>query len=567
MRAIVSRAAQGAAELSVEAVSAVEDALRTLAKAHRAAQLYLPNNPTRIGTFEAAIASFAAVWEFADPLHIEIHETSLLWKGRIIYDDAERGAEGLPWLMYRDGLRLLILRSGFETASLESMLGVFQRARSVSTDEDDLVTLLWVADLAHVTYHHVESTSNTPPSLASETVQLRGVELLPLGVPGVESTPVGDGPPPGVIRLEDFDETLYFLEPKETAYLEDEIRREYADDPRHGAVASVFEIIAMPVDLATRVEALEILDSLLLDFLTASDFEMVAVLLRDATFTRQQVTDAPEIAAALGALSARLSEPPVMRQLLQAIDEAARAPNGEVLETLFAELHPTALQSLLGWLGAAQPSVARAGIERATLRLAGAHTAELMRMLEHPDPNVVHGALRIATTLATPAVVPALARLLAGSDAAVRIEVVAALREIATPGAMQVLDGAIDDNDRDVRVATFRAIAVRKHAPALPRLRAALRRRELRSADLGEKMALFEAFGTLCGDAGVSELDGMLNSRGMIGAREPTEVRACAARALGLIGTSSSRAALQRASDSKDMVVRSAVTRAQRGVA
>jgi HEAT repeat protein len=42
-------------------------------------------------------------------------------------------------------------------------------------------------------------------------------------------------------------------------------------------------------------------------------------------------------------------------------------------------------------------------------------------------------------------------------------------------------------------------------------------------------------------------------------------MRACAARALGLIGTSAARAALQRAADSKDMVVRSAVTRAQRG--
>jgi HEAT repeat protein len=261
----------------------------------------------------------------------------------------------------------------------------------------------------------------------------------------------------------------------------------------------------------------------------------------------------------------RLSEPAVMRQLLQAIDESSRAPNTETLETLFGELHPTALQSLLGWLGAAQPSLARAAVERASLRLARAHTGELTRMLEHQDPNVVHGALRIATTLATPALVPALARLLGAADAIVRNEVVAALREIGSPGAMQALEGAIDDPDREVRVAAFRAIAVRKHAPALPKLRVALKRRELRSADLGEKMALFEAFGTLCGDAGVPELDSMLNSRGLIGAREPTEVRACAARALALIGTSAARSALQRASDSKDMVVRSAVTRAQRG--
>ena len=557
------------AELGVDAIAAVEDALRSLAKAHRAALLYLPNNPTRIATVDAARASFARLWDFVEPLQVEVHETSMQWKGRVVYDDAERGTEGLPWLMYRDGLRLLTLREGFEQESLAKLLGVFQAAKAASTDEDDLVTLLWVADLEHFTYHHVETGVHAALVVTNERADLHsGVELAPLGVPGAESIPpVGEGPPPGVIRLEDFDDTLYFLEPKELAYLEDEIRREYTEDPRHSAIATVFEILAMPIARETRVDALGIVNDLLLEFLSRADFEMVAVLLRGATFTRQHLSDQPEAAAELATLSMRLSDPVVMRQLLQAMDEAIRAPSAEVLETLFGELQPVALQALLGWLGAAQPSLARSAVERASLRLAGSHTSELARLLESPDANVVHGALRIATTLATPAVVPALARLLGSADPAVRNEVVAALREIGTPGALQALESAIDDEDRDVRVAACRAIAVRKHAPAVPRLRAALKRRELRSADLGEKMALFEAFGTLCGDGGVAELDDLLNARGLIGARESTEVRACAARALGLIGTAPAKSSLRRAADSKDAVVRSAVSRAQRGAA
>jgi hypothetical protein len=99
----------------------------------------------------------------------------------------------------------------------------------------------------------------------------------------------------------------------------------------------------------------------------------------------------------------------------------------------------------------------------------------------------------------------------------------------------------------------------------LPRLLDAIRRKEVRAADLGEKMALFEAFGAMCGDAGVGELDGILNARGLLGAKEPPELRACAARALGMIGTRSSMASLQKAADTKDVVVRSAVARAMRG--
>jgi HEAT repeat protein len=69
----------------------------------------------------------------------------------------------------------------------------------------------------------------------------------------------------------------------------------------------------------------------------------------------------------------------------------------------------------------------------------------------------------------------------------------------------------------------------------------------------------------MCGDAGVGELDAILNARGLLGAKETPEMRACAARALGLVGTRAALAALQKAVDAKDVVVRSAVARALRG--
>ncbi|MES2525420.1 MAG: HEAT repeat domain-containing protein [Gemmatimonadota bacterium] len=559
----MSRAIDGEVQ-SPAAIAAIEDAIRAFAKALRAMQLYLPNNPTRAGAIEGARGAFARVWPQVDVIEIAIHESSLVWEDRVVYDDSSRGAEGLPWLMYRDGLRLLCIEAGFEKEGLDALLAIFQRARGAPADEDDLVTLLWVADIAHVTYHHVESNP-VSQHLPAGDADVAGAPRLPLAAQSVEAEPVGDGPPPGVIRLEDFDETLYFLDPRETSYLQEEVRREYADDPRHGAVASLFEIIAMPIDTPTRLEALALVDQLLLEFLAASDFEMAATVLRDAAFTRGVVSDAPEVQQTLASLPARLSEPTVMGQLLQAVDESSRTPNAELLETLFVELQPTALHALLSWLGTAPTSLARASVERASLRLAAGHTGELSRLLEHTDPDVVHGALRIATGLATAATVPALGRILASGTPRVRTEAVAALREIGTPGAMRALEAAIDDADREVRVAALRAIAVRKHGAALARLRAAIRRKETRNADLAEKMALFEAFGTVCGDDGVAELDALLNARGLLGSREPTETRACAARALGLIATANATASLQRAADSKDMVVRSAVTRALRG--
>lgn len=551
------------------AFAAVEDALRALAKAQRAMQLYLPNNATRAQALDQARTAFSRIWTHTSVVTLDIQESSFLWEERVIYQDLERGSEGLPWLLYRDGLRGLTFHAGFEAAELELLLTVLQRARTASADEDDLVTLLWVADLTGIEYRHVELDGMVDFALSpGERGTNSGVaarDLPPLAVPAEETTPPGEGAPPGLVRVEDFESTLYFLEPREVSYLQEELKREYTEDQRRHVFSILFDIVELPEAAIAAMQALGFIDQLLLECLAMGDYEQVGYVLRESQATLRRGDHAEAVAVALRELPSRLSEPAAMGQLLQALDEGARAPVASLLENLFAELRPTALLPLVSWLGAANASPARAAIERASLRLAGAHTGELSQLLEHADAAVVRGALRIAAQLATPAAVPGLSRVLRGDDPKLRVEAVAALSDIGSPGALQALERGIDDTDRDVRVATSRAIATRKHAGALPRLAQAIRRKELRAADLGEKMALFEAYGTLCGDAGVSELDGLLNARGMLGAREPAEVRACAARALGLIATPLAIESLQRAADTKDVVVRSAVARAIRG--
>lgn len=563
-------AAVDGATLSPPAIAAVEDALRAFAKALRATQLYLPNNPTRAQAITRAREAFAAVWRHVNPLELQIHESSFRWEDRDVYSDLERGTEGLPWLLYRDGLRSLSFQRGFEGADLDTFLAVLQRARTTSSDEDDLVTMLWVADLSALEYQHVESDGVVDlPSIGSERLGVAGSAAgqAPLAVPGAETPPPGDGPPPGIVRVEDFDATLYFLDQREISYLQEELKREYVEDQRRLALQVLFDIAEAATGADAQLESVRIVDQLLLEFLSVGDYELVALALREGAALVRKGTLQPDVAHALAALSARLSEPSVMSQLLQALDESARTPVASLLEGVFAELRPSALLPLVGWLGSAAASPARAAIERASLQLASANVGELARLLEHTDTPVVRGALRIAAQLATPAAVPGLARILRGEDANLRVDAVAALGHIGSGGALQALERGIDDTDRDVRVATLRALTARKHLGALSRLAQAIRRKELRNADLGEKMALFEAFGTICGDGGVRELDELLNARGLLSAREPAEVRACAARALGLINTPSANTALQRAADTKDVVVRSAVARAMRGSA
>jgi HEAT repeat protein len=60
-------------------------------------------------------------------------------------------------------------------------------------------------------------------------------------------------------------------------------------------------------------------------------------------------------------------------------------------------------------------------------------------------------------------------------------------------------------------------------------------------------------------------LDGLLNRKGFFSKAGDSELRACAARALGRVATNAALESLRRAASDKDVLVRNAVARALRG--
>jgi HEAT repeat protein len=249
------------------------------------------------------------------------------------------------------------------------------------------------------------------------------------------------------------------------------------------------------------------------------------------------------------------------------MDESATVPNQTELNELFEQLRPSSLGTLFTWLGRLQHTEVRAAIEVAAARLAAANTAELVKLIGSADVEVAQESARRAGGLKTAAAVAPLGKLLTHEAAKLRLTAVQALAEINSAGALQQLERAVDDSERDVRVNAVRVLGARGQRGALPKVEAAVKGRSLRDADLTEKMAFFEAYGSLAAGAGVAFLDNLLNGKGFLGKREDSEVRACAAMALGKIGTRDAVDALQRAQGDKDVLVRNAVNRAVRGAA
>ena len=537
------------------AAPAVEELLRSLGKASRAYQLYLHNNPTYHRALDVLRRSFAPVWEQLPELVLTVAENELLWEQRPVYQELERSGDTIPWLLFKDGVRELRVQPGFEEAEVERFLEVLRLLGRSAASDDDAITLLWERDFAFLRHRFVEPAVDDGPGefrLAPQPGRLN------------DAAPVAP-PPAGVVSIEDFDSAPFFLAERELEYLRGALADEYRHDLFADAVAMVLDTFETQPSTRARDEICGALEMLLVKALTGGSYRAVGGLLRETAVTVARAASlSPEHRTRLDQLAARLSTPEGLAQLVEALEMSDALPPDDELAALFAQLRAPALGPVLGWLGRVQAPPLRGALRAAADRIAVANTAELGRLVGSQDPVIALEAARRAGALRLTSAVPPLGAALRAETPELRLAAAQALADIGSTGALQLLAGAIDDPEREVRLVVLRAITAQAYRAALPRLDALIRDRRLKERDLTEQMAAFEAFGSLCGDEQVGVLDQLLNGRSLIGRKQEPSLRACAAVALGRVKSERARAALARAADEKDVVVRTAVQRAVR---
>jgi hypothetical protein len=543
----------------------VEEMLRHFARAIKTHQLYLPNNPMYARAIDSLRAAFAPIWPHTPEIVLAVSESDFRWLGRVVMHETSR-AESVPWVFFKDGVRELTLSQGIEDEELVSLLRILQRVRNAAPEEDDLLTLLWEQEFTRLKYRFVDINLDSHASFEIETEPPKE-RTLPI-IEDIRREDLEKQPEErksGIVKLEDLDATLYFLDEAEIEYLRAAVVAEQTIDMPRNVLAILLDIFEVQETPAVREEICGILESYMLNLLSAGAYGAVAYLLAETEQLSRRVTNlAPAHKQRLLALPTSLSDPLVLSQLLEALDQSETIPPQQELDALFEQLRAGTLGTVLGWLKQAQNPELRTALERAAGRMASANSSDLLKLIGSADASVAIEAMRRAGELKTAAAVAPLAKVLQRPNVELRQAAAQTLSEIGSPGALRLLETALNDDDRDVRVAAVRALGLRGHRAALPRVEAVVRGKSVKGADLTEKMAYFEAYGALARDAGIPPLDRLLNRRNFWRRRASPELRACAARALGMIGSAPALEVLRRAHGDRDPMVRSAISRAMR---
>ena len=454
---------------------AVEELLRTIGKAQRALQMYLPNNPVYKRSLAQLADAFAPVWSVTGRLVLDIHEHDVHWEGISVTPESARG-EGFAWQLYKDGLRRLTLLPGVEGEEIQRFLELLNRARLLPADaSDDLLTLLWEEELVLITYAFIEALGDGMEFLQESPIRETNPE------PGTARAEVAEADRHELMaELADADSTPYFLDEAEGRFIRSELDEEYRRDIGTAAMDALMDILETVNDAEVRREIIGLLEDVLPAQLAVGGFGAVAHILRELRVIIARVTGLDQdMHAAVLSFEERLSDPAILEQLFRVLDDGTVRGNEADVAAVLRELKPQALPAILAHLGTSlDPGVQRA-LAASVDDLARARPALLSAVLHDGPAEAQVPALEVVARLKQQQLVPAVIAHSREGSLDLRLAAVRALAALADDaggiGIDQILNchsgqiplgdhrvGGGDDRLADRAVALTRLVVLRR---------------------------------------------------------------------------------------------------------
>lgn len=543
--------------------------LRSAQKLLAALDLEPPDVRARDRASEVLRLSFGPLWSRVPFVELEVTDAGVLWGGRPVLEPPD-DREGLLSTLRRGGVTSFTLVPGVERVEIHQLLLAVREARAERRPESDLPTLLFRADLRLLGYGleggPEERDGAHPTSTSSGRASEAGAAPPPPTVRDAVREDVAQSERPrGIVQLESYDSTLYFLEPREIEYLRSAIDREYAQDHAMNALALLLDTLELRHEPEVRNEVLGILSDLLPHLLGEGRFDAVAYLMAETREVAQRADLEPPQKDGLDALRASVSEPRAVAQLFHALDDGGVRPTQESMGILLRELRPQAIRQILGWSELLSSAEAKQAVTSSLEAFFREWPHALSRMLTAEEPESVRAALELATRVKLPGFAEPVSEIAGHPDRSIRAGVGRALAAIGTGLALRCLLAMADDEDASVRLEVWQTFAARPLRGALGTLECVVTGKQLEELEQREKRALFTAYGAVAGADGVKTLTSMLRGKSPTGGRLSAHSRACAAVGLGVVGTPAARKALESAMADRDPVVRAAAGSALRG--
>jgi HEAT repeat protein len=566
---------------SVEGIETDEELLlardltSAIIKAIKAFRFYPPDNPTLRAFRDTLFRKFQFFLNKYNAFTLQVGEYEFSYNGKVLYENRDAKVS-LAFLFYKDGLRELRFTKGLEDLEIEGLLEVIKRSDNINELEDDLVTMVWERDFAHIGYLATdEFLEENPVPIPDNVDQLRrnlvsappahnvavdhfeeeteeGIELDRILSKGIEE------PLPFVSN-----KGVYFLTSEELEGLKKEVDSEIHATFVFNILDILFEILALEKEEEGYKDTINYFNKILDALVTLGEFQRAGDLLKRfyIILKTYQLNDWQKEMVQRFILGAGESQ---RVELIGKVLEREEGLRLEEVNNFLVLLQRNSIQPLVKLLGELKNSKTRR-VLCDSLSEIGKNAIELIApFLDDKRWYLVRNITYILGRIGKEQAFTYLQKSFNHSEIRVRREAVQALGLIGGSKAVGLLIRAL--NDTDVRIRSMAAINVGKigKTAGLATLLEIVQTKDFAKRDPTEVKAFFDAIGMIGSNEATPVLEEILLRRSLFGRGKMDDLRIGSANALGMIGSVEARAILAEGRDSKDESVRNACIQAMK---
>jgi len=571
--------------------------VQQLARTLKTCRLYDGENPTVIKFREETARDLVRLLAAGAPLTLGFTSTDVLYDGTSLYAARSR-EDNLARPFFRDGISAITFHPGIDAPAVERFLDQVLRVTAANAADEDLVTLLWDAEIPHLDFQYVptvgEGDLGTDGSGGGEfgfdargddtrsgarpgeggrdgTGGARGAaatSLIPWPATGLPATggvvsaaggESGGGDLPG--RSDDWqtkdcavdiEPAFARLEAMSQAELE-RFRRESAEEAKESCAASALRAIGDSLAAGpTREDRLElghVLPRVLLETTRTAQWKAARAalsLLRECDLPDWSTCD---LTRALLDAQANLTP-----QCVAALDQQS-AEEVEAFLVFAKELGSDGSEWLMTILSQSQQKRVRRPLTKVIAELCRQHPERLRPWITNPEWYVVRNVVHILGWIGGAGVVRLLREASTHQEPRVRQEVVAALNVADHAEARPILLRMLDTTDGRVLSAVLNQLSGQRDPAVAKKLLEYVLDPALGERPAEESHMIFVALASCAGDEVLPPLETKLSEGGWL-ARTPEPYRRALASCIARIGTPNALEVLRRGARARRPAIR-----------
>lgn len=545
--------------------------LRLFARTVKTCRLYDAANPTVLRFREELAQALDRTLAEHGPITYRFTDHEIACDEHVVYGARSR-EDNLAFAFYRDGVRGLTLRPGVSDVECRSLVDSLLAVTGQNLDGDDLVTLLWEANLRHVDVDYIPAEGEAGAESATVGTPDDGAgPLLPWPVATESDGPAGAGDGRTTRghddteahgeRSEDWalgespDEVeatfaeLDFMASDETRRFMAEYDAERRVPPATAALAVAYACLHTEVTEDDRREMTLFLPRVLRAAIAAGSWG-------DARETLRLLREANTGEWSDETFTQEVLQPVSVTRVVERLDAQGPAAVAEFL-ALAHELGPAALDWLTLVLSESQTRMTRQVVAEAIAARVKQDPARIAPWLNDPRWYVVRNVVHILGWVGGPAIVPLLQTAVRYPDPRVVAEVVHALQHVELRLARPVLIKAIEGADPKLFLQILHSLSAARDPAVARYVVAFLEQDRFLKRPAEERRAIYAAIASTGGDEVVPELAEQLHG-GKWFDREQEIHRHAVARCLLRIDTPKAIAVLEAGAQSNRAPVRQA---------